>query len=143
MNPLRVVLDTNILVSALLFRQGSLHWIRHAWHSGAIAPLVSRATTAELLRVLQYPKFRLIAEDREHLLGDYLPYCEVVDATRVKGIPQCRDPFDRPFLALALAGRADVLVTGDRDLLTIGQRFPVPIVTASDLRGRLRAAQGD
>ena len=48
----RLVLDTNVLVSALLFPTGSLSWLRHAWHSEAIIPLASHDTTVELIRVL-------------------------------------------------------------------------------------------
>ena len=59
MTPPRLVLDTNILISALLFHAGSLSWLRHAWQSDTIRPLAGRETTAELLRVLHYPKFRL------------------------------------------------------------------------------------
>lgn len=54
----RVVLDTNVLLSALLFPAGSLSWLRQAWQSEALRPLASRDTTAELIRVLTYPKFR-------------------------------------------------------------------------------------
>ena len=57
--PPRVVLDTNCLISALLFSKGQLSWLRHAWQNGRCIPLVSRATIEELLRVLAYPKFKL------------------------------------------------------------------------------------
>ena len=59
MTSFRVVLDTNVLLSALLFYQGSVAWLRHAWQSEAIRPLASRDTTEELIRVLAYPKFKL------------------------------------------------------------------------------------
>jgi len=52
-------------------------------------------------------------------------------------IPDCRDPFDRPFLALALAAKADALVTGDKDLLVLGETFSVPILTPAALRERM------
>ena len=52
-------------------------------------------------------------------------------------VPHCRDPFDRPFLELALAGRADALVTGDADLLALADSFTVPILTPAALSGRL------
>ena len=47
-------------------------------------------------------------------------------------IPECRDPFDLPFLRMAVVGEADYLVTGDRDLLSLKDNFSYPIVTASD-----------
>ncbi len=69
MPPLRVALDTNVLVSALLFPTGSLSWLREQWQSRVVLPLASHATTAELIRVLSYPKFRLTDDEREDLLA--------------------------------------------------------------------------
>ena len=134
MKSLRLVLDTNVLVSALLFAEGSLSWLRASWRSEAIVPLASRDTTNELLRVLSYPKFELTGDDIEHLLADYLPWCEPVTVSEPPLVPECRDPFDKPFLELALCGEADALVTGDRDLLALAPEFAVPIVTAREIR---------
>ena len=128
MRAVRTVLDTNVLVSALVFPKGTLSRLRDAWRSGAILPLISRETVSELVRVLCYPKFRLTEEEREELLADYLPFCESVVVGDAQVVPECRDPFDRMFLELALAGRADVLITGDEDLLALASTFPVPIV---------------
>ena len=137
MKPIRTVLDTNVLVSALLFPQGSMSWLRATWRSRAVLPLVSRDTASELIRVLAYPKFRLTGREREDLLADYLPYCESVAVEGPLLLPDCRDPFDRPFLALALAGKADALVTGDSDLLALSPAFAVPILTPRALKERL------
>lgn len=131
----RVVLDTNVVVSALLFHNGSLTWLRLAWQSAALDPLASRDTTTELIRVLSYPKFRLSDDEREDLLGEYLPWCETVVVPDAMEVPHCRDPFDRPFLALALAAKADALVTGDGHLLEISGDVSVPIVTPATLQG--------
>ena len=128
----RWVLDTNVLVSALLFPAGRLTWIRNAWRSGTIVPLVSRETTSELIRVLCYPRFGLIPREHEDLLADYLPYCESVNVSMPLPVPECRDPFDRPFLELARAGKADALVTGDKDLHSLAAAFPIPILTPAD-----------
>ncbi len=129
MTPARWVLDTNVILSALLFPSGRLTWLRDAWRSGTAVPLASRETTTELIRVLHYPRFGLTASEREDLLGDYLPHCESVTALEPVTVPQCRDPFDRPFLELAVAGRADALVTGVKDLLALAQAFPIPILS--------------
>ena len=137
MKPLRLVLDTNVLVSALLFAEGSLSWLRESWRSMAIIPLASRDTTNELLRVLSYPRFELTGEDVEHLLADFLPWCEPVAWSEPRTVPECRDPSDRPFLELALCGGADALVTGDRDLLALAPEFAIPIVTPAEMRTRL------
>ena len=130
----RVVLDTNVALSALLFRAGSLSWLRHGWQSEAIRPLASGATAEELIRVLAYPKFRLTADEREDLLGDYLPWCETVRVPKRIEVPRCRDPFDRPFLELALAAKADALLTGDKDLLALAGAFAVPILAPAAFR---------
>jgi putative PIN family toxin of toxin-antitoxin system len=135
---LRVVLDTNVVVSALLFQGGRLAWLREAWQQGRIAPVVTRETTEELLRVLEYPKFRLTAEDREELLADYLPCAEVAVASASRdGLPACRDPDDDKFLLAAAAGRAEAPVTGDADLLALAEQVAFPILTPEALRERL------
>ncbi len=134
----RSVFDTNIVLSALLFATGRLAWLRAEWRQDRLKPLVSRETATELLRVLAYPKFRLTATEREELLADYLPFCEtVVVSDPPPAVPECRDPGDAPFLHLALAGGAHYLITGDRDLLALGERFVVPIVTVEQLRAIL------
>ena len=114
----RVVFDTTTVVSALLFADGRLAWLRQHWREGGCVPLVSRATVAELTRVLRYPKFGLSADEARELLADYLPYCEVIElAERCASV--CRDASDQMFLDLAQSGRADLLMSGDQDLLTL------------------------
>ena len=127
----RVVLDTNIVLSALVFAQGRLAPLRQAWQQGHCRPLVSTTTTAELIRALKYPKFKLSAEEQEELLADYLPYCATVRIpAKPPRTPPCRDPFDIPFLQLALVGKTDYLVTGDTDLLSLAGTFACSIITA-------------
>ncbi len=116
----RVVLDTNIVLSALVFGGGNSARVRRAWQSRAVTPLVSTATAQELVRVLAYPKFRLSAADQDELLADYLPHTTTVRIPNPPpNVPECRDPFDVMFLHLAMAGKAKMLVTGDRDLLAL------------------------
>jgi putative PIN family toxin of toxin-antitoxin system len=129
--PPRVVLDTNLVLSALVFAQGRLVALRHAWQGGHCVPLVSKATAAELIRVLAYPKFKLGDDEQQELLADYLPWCATVRIPNpLPVIPDCRDPFDLPFLQLAVASKADYLVSGDQDLLILADRFDRPIVSA-------------
>lgn len=136
--PSRVVLDTNIVLSALVFARGRLAPLRQAWQQASCQPLISKATTEELMRVLTCPKFKLTREDQQELLADYLPYCATV---RMPGkpprTPACRDPFDVPFLQLAVAGKANYLVTGDQDLRTLARGFACPIVTADEFLNTL------
>jgi putative PIN family toxin of toxin-antitoxin system len=130
----RVVLDTNLVLSALVFVQGRLAPLRHAWQGGRCQPLVSSDTATELLRVLTYPKFKLAPDEQQELLADYLPRCTAVRiANPPPATPACRDPFDVPFLQLAAAGKADFLVTGDQDLLSLAGEFERPIVSAEQL----------
>jgi putative PIN family toxin of toxin-antitoxin system len=127
----RAVLDTNIVLSALLYASGRLTPIRLAWQRSAFHPLLSRATTEELIRAVGYPKFGLTDAERDELLADYLPYCTVVTNTpKPPAAPRCRDPFDLPFLHLAVHGQADYLVTGERDLLALEGQLRCAIVTA-------------
>jgi len=137
----RVVLDTNLVLSALVFPGGRAARLRRAWQSGAFTPLVSRDTAAELVRVLAYPKFRLTPEEREVLLADYLPCAETVKIPAKKpGIPSCRDPFDESFLLLAVVGKTDALLTGDQDLLDLDGQLACPILTAESLLQDLPSA---
>ena len=140
MKPPRIVLDTNVLLSALLFQAGALSWLREAWQTGKVRPLSSAATITELIRVLSYPKFGLSSDEQEELLADYLPWCETVVVSNPTDIPQCRDAFDRPFLELALTTQADALITGDNDLLVLAQDFSVPILTPAAFRKHLPSA---
>jgi len=138
--PPRVVLDTNVVLSALLFEHGRLAPLRRAWLAQQIEPLASRDTIAELIGALAYPKFRLAAEHRTELLGDYLPYCRTVEVPAVvKAAPACADPADQMFLHLAFASRARWLVTGDRGLLRLATRPADRIVTPRDFLAWLAA----
>lgn len=103
--------------------------MRHAWHEKRFEPLASAATADELSRALAYPKFKLTSLEQQELLADYLPYCTVVAMpAKPPSVPHCRDPDDLPFLYLAVAGHADYLVTGDKDLHAIAPRFARPII---------------
>ena len=119
MSGLRVVLDTNVVVSALLFEGGSLAWIRMGWQTGLIQPVVAEPTVRELMRVLAYPKFRLNALDLEQLLADLLPWCETWTDPIICAQQQVRDPKDQVFVDLALSARVSALVSGDADLLAL------------------------
>ena len=130
-NPPRVVLDTNLLASALVFSQGKLAALRLAWQANRLTPLASHPTTAELIRVLRYPKFRLTAQEQLDLLGDYLPWCITVTIPDPPpAVPSCQDAHDHMFMELAVQGQADYLVSGDQDLLSLNGQLPCPILSA-------------
>jgi putative PIN family toxin of toxin-antitoxin system len=132
----RVVFDTNVVLSALLFPAGRLAWLRAHWRQGGAVPLISPATARELTRVLGYPKFRLSAQYLMELLAMYLPYCESLDPTG-KCPLECRDAKDQPLLDLAQSGRADFLVTGDADLLALAGQTAFLIETPEEYRRRV------
>ena len=138
----RVVLDTNVVLAALLFTSGRLAWLRRAWQQGPLQPLVCKQTVSELLRVLAYPKFRLTAKDQQDLLADFLPYADVVQLPQPwPTLPACRDENDQVFLVLAHVGQAEALVTGDGDILAMRDEFPGLIVTPDEWAGKSRGAE--
>ena len=85
------------------------------------------------------PKFTLTSDEREDLLGDYLPWCETVTVPNKIKLADWRDRFDRPFLAIALTAKADALITGDKDLLALSRLCAVPILTPAAFRDRMQA----
>jgi len=115
----RVVLDTNAVVSALLF-SGVSSKLVSLWRKGLITPLLSREILDEYLRVLSYPKFELSEKEIKELIQEeILPYAEVVKPKRRLRVVQ-RDPSDNKFLECAVAGQAAVIISGDKELLSLG-----------------------
>jgi putative PIN family toxin of toxin-antitoxin system len=119
-----VVLDTNVVLSAPVFGGGLAGRLRKAWQNQEILPLVNTDTAQELMRVLAYPKFRLSLSEQQELLADYLPYSQTVNMPEsMPTMPDCRDPYDLMFMHLAVVGQAQVLVSGDKDLLSLATAF--------------------
>lgn len=135
---MRVVLDTNTVLSALLFPGGRLAWIRNLWTTGRFLPLVCRATVRELIAALAYPKFKLDNAAIQTLLEAYLPFTEAIEVSddAIADIPLCSDPDDQKFLCLAAIGRAEVLVSGDRAILDLTAPMSFAIETAAAFRKR-------
>jgi putative PIN family toxin of toxin-antitoxin system len=133
---MRAVLDTNVLVSALLFRRNASA-LHREWRSGHVVLLVSDRTIAELAAVLAYPKFRLPRGAPVALVaGEILPFTQRVDPRRDPRA--CRDPGDDEFLWVARDGRADALVTGDTDLLALGPTWSgIRVVTVANVVAEL------
>jgi uncharacterized protein len=130
----RVVLDTNCIVSALLFSKGCASWLRDAWMRQRFVPLVSHDTASELMRVLTYPKFQLNKNEQETILSEFLPYAEVVRIKIVpKNLPALQDPDDLMFLSLAVLGNADALISGDAHILKVKSLIGrIPILTVNE-----------
>src|SRR5206468_11319330 len=114
---MRVVLYTYVLVSALLFT-GTASEILPLWQKGVITILLSRDVLEEYLRVLSYPKFQLTeAEIKALIEEELLPFVMVIKPKRRLSVVK-RDPSDNKFLECALAGKAQVIVSGDKDLIS-------------------------
>ena len=123
----RVVLDTNVVISCIVFRNGRLSGLRDAWQRGLLTPVISQKTSSELMRVLGYVKFKLTKTQIENALAQYIPHAEIAGQEAIKSsfahLPVCRDPKDQMFLELADDARVDALVTGDADLLELDDPF--------------------
>lgn len=136
-----MVIDTAVVVSALVFDHGRVSFVREAWSRGRLRPVVSRATVTELLRVLAYPKFQLSSEEVETLLAAYLPFVETIAVEGdLEALPRCSDRHDQKFLELAQVAGADAVVTGDRALLALDEEVAFDIVRPSELKDRLAGA---
>ena len=128
----KVVLDTNILISSLLFK-GTLSRIVDLWKDGKILPVISRETFHEFKTVLEYPKFKLTKGETKAIIEEeILPFFEIVEITNtVSGI--CKDPDDDKFIACALSASADFIVSGDKALCDVVTHKSIKIISASHL----------
>jgi len=141
---MRVVLDTNILISGLVRHSTPPGRIVSAWREAQFELAVSAPMIEELQRVLHYPKIhKLFAKAglSDDSLEDFLDLLRlkavVVDISAVTLPVEPRDVHDRPVIATMIAAEAEWLVTGDkRDLLSLGLRN---IVTARDFLSRVDA----
>ena len=132
--PPKVVLDTNTVLSALLFKRSALSQLRLCWQSQQLIPLASKATISELIRVLAYPKFKLSSVEQRSFLDEYLPYVQtIIKLEALSEAIVCKDSDDIKFLELAITANADYLITGDKDLLVLPQVLPLKIITPQNL----------
>jgi uncharacterized protein len=118
MGAVKVVVGTNLVISALLFG-GAPGKLIPLWQTGAIKPKASKEIIDEYLHVLTYPKFKLSEEEINYLLyQEILPFFDVID---VGGGPQIlkKDPADDKFIRCALAAGAIYIISGDQHLLAL------------------------
>lgn len=137
---MRVVLDTNCVVSALIFSKGRMAKFRELWISGKITPVVSNETILELIRVLAYPKFSLDRTEIDILLGDYLPFTETCIQEQVMdNTPELEDPDDEIFIRLAKTAKPDFLVSGDKHILHLRELYPrLNIIDPSEFLAKIQ-----
>lgn len=139
----RLVADTNIVVSALLWR-GAPHRLFEAIETGGVTFFSSRALLDELASVLPRRKLaravQATGKSVETLLSEYEDLAQFVQSRRLRR-PVGRDPDDDAVIACALAARADLIVSGDKDLLVLKAYRGVRIVNAAESL-RIVAANG-
>ncbi len=128
----RLVLDTNVLISAMLQSKGPPRAVLERVRGAGGVLLFCDETFEEIRTRIMRPKFEryVRAELREAFVAGLLP---VSDWVPITGMPMgCRDPDDDKFLELALAGEGDAIVTGDGDLLALHPFRDVPILRPTD-----------
>lgn len=127
---MRVVMDTNVLVSALIHPKGTPGLIISHLRNGDFTLLYSDPLLEEWLGVLGRPhiqsKYHLTHEDVQSVLMFILKRGELVTPDRQ--VTSCRDPKDNQFLEAAVAGQADIIVSGDKDLLVLNPFEAIPII---------------
>jgi uncharacterized protein len=121
---LRVVLDTNVLISGLAYPASVPGKTLAAWHSGQLHVVLSRYILDEMVRVLpKLSRISLTAAEIRDLADSFLFLADVVEPT--ESDDELRDVADRPVLGTLLASQATYLITGDKDLLALADKYPI------------------
>ena len=122
---LRVVLDTNVLVSGLAYPQSIPGRIIACWQQGGLDVVLSRYILDEMVRVLpRLPQNQRSPEQMRDLLDSFMLLADIVEPIAEQD-PVLRDIADQPVLNTLRASQADYLITGDKDLLAIADRYPI------------------
>ncbi|NUA32214.1 putative toxin-antitoxin system toxin component, PIN family [Cupriavidus basilensis] len=131
---LRVVLDTNVLVSGLAYPTSVPGCIVQAWRQGALDVALSRYILDEMARVLpRLSRIRLSLDEIRDLVDSLMFLADMVEPDDCRD-DRLRDPADQPVLVTLRAAQAQYLITGDKDLLVLAQRYP--IITPADFWAR-------
>jgi putative PIN family toxin of toxin-antitoxin system len=129
---MRVVVDTGVLVSALIQRQGTTGEVLRALRDGRFTLVYSTDILVEIIEVLGRPamraKYHIEPDDISALINLIRLWGELVTA--------CRDPQDDKFLEAAVVGKADYLVSGDADLLDLTPYQGIPILRPTEFLAR-------
>ena len=138
---MRVVLDTNILIGAVITKGTPPDRLYQAWMRGEISLITSTAQMAEVAAVLARPRLEkfLGADEAETLVENIGTRALILDEP--PSVNFSPDPKDNPILAAAIAGKADVIVSGDKKhMLALGEVEGIPVVTAREALERLSNA---
>ena len=133
---MRIVLDTNVLVSLLVFHDRRYAGIWDAWSGGRLTVISGAKVAAELARVLEYPQFAL-RRDPALAYEEYRRRVRMLEPHTAMDLPRCRDEDDQKFLILAAAGAAEVLITEDKALLSMRRKLPFAIERPAAFMRRL------
>jgi putative PIN family toxin of toxin-antitoxin system len=138
-----VVIDTNVVVSALLFGGKPGKFIQ-LWKTGQMRPLVSKEITEEYLRVLSYPKFGLSKNEITFILShEFLPYLKIVEVTSGTGKTTVKDdPSDDIFIRCAESGMCKIIISGDRHLLDLKSHGKIRILSPSQFLEEFKKGTG-
>lgn len=132
MTPLRVVLDTNLLVSYLLTQGKTMTRIINYWENGDIIVVVSPAIIEELAEVVQRPRLKRHMTVAPQVIIDLIRSDAIQTLGELAFPGASRDSKDDKFLACAVEGEAAYLVSGDEDLLSLKHFQDVVIVSPTD-----------
>ena len=138
---MRVVLDTNVLIGALITSGAPPDALYQAWLRGEIELVTSAAQIAEMADVVSRPRLRkfLDADEAADILDNIGSRALILDD--LSEVNLSPDPGDNPILAAAIAGAADLIVSGDKKhMLALGEIEGIPIVTAREALERLGEA---
>jgi putative PIN family toxin of toxin-antitoxin system len=139
---LRAVLDSNVLLSLLVFADPRYPGVAEAWRIGTLCVLADAECAGEFRRVLGYPRLKLSPERQAAVFAEFESRAQGAVAPAGgagnESLPVCADADDQKFLELAAACAADCLVTGDKQLLKLAKRVPFAIITADALEARIK-----
>lgn len=122
---IRVVLDTNFLVSGLAYPGSIPGRIVHIWRQGGLDVILSRYILDEMVRVLpRLSRITLSAAEIRDLADSFLFLADIVEPSSQEDA-SLRDPNDQAVLATLQASKATYLITGDKDLLALAARYPI------------------
>lgn len=137
---MRILLDTNIILSGLLSPEGPPAQLLQAWLDGAFDLVTAQAQLDELQRVFTYPRIRPRVSSEQ--ARDFLGNLAATALLAPPGAPVALspDPDDNLLLAAAIAGRVDAIVSGDKShMLALARAEGIPIVTAREALDLIRA----